>query len=202
MIIFYNFSNIDTQTLINMCSVSQIWRLIINSCYVWRKLAKKCKMVGINECSDLQKSESMFSPLCDCGVQVKKKLKWKRNFSHGKYVKRFLPSLHTNIFEETEKFSSCISLDSGRLVFGSREGSIVIWKPSSDKKHNLFKKHKISNSVIDLAHLHKSRLLLIESGNVHIFFLDDDLNIQLLESYQTGESNHIKLLHSVLFQNI
>ena len=108
-------SDVDTQTLLVLCQVSRIWRLIANTCYTWSKLAAKYKIVGVHCNSCFLWDHENFRPLCHSGVMVRRKLRWKKHFTHGKYVKRFLPSLHSNIFEEREKFSSCFTCDDRRL---------------------------------------------------------------------------------------
>ena len=85
-----------------------------------------------------------------------------------------------------------------RLVFGSREGSIVIWLPSSNKKMNSFQKFKISNSVIDMVHLYQDRLFLVECGNIHIFQLDKSSDLQHLNSFTTGSQYFTRFTYCCL----
>ena len=155
-----------------MCKVSKMWRNLINSCYIWRKIAYYAKIEGFNHaCYESEEfyMESYMSPLCNCGTLVRKKIKWRKNYFHGKYKKRFLPSLHTNIFEETEKFSSCFGMDSSRLVFGSQQGSLLIWQPSANKNDNIFMKYKICNHQLEKVHIYQNRILVMERGNIMIF---------------------------------
>ena len=168
-----NIRFIDTHTALKMCQVSKMWRNMTSSCYIWRKIAYRAKIVGFTHaCADSNKfcTENNLRPLCNCSIQVRKKIRWRKNYVHGKYRKRFLPSLHTNIFEETEKFSSCFDMDSSRIVFGSQQGSLVIWQPSPNKSDNVFIKYKVCNHQLEKVHIHQNRILVIESGYIKIFW--------------------------------
>ena len=139
-------------------------------------MAYQSKITGQKfQCSNNESGDDLIS--CHCGVVVRRKLKWKRNFRSGKFVKRFLPSLHTNIFEETEKFSTCVSLNSGKIIFGSEQGSVLMWQPSARKDQNIFKKFKISNNRIEFIHTHENKLFVIENGIIHIYEINDNLTM-------------------------
>lgn len=182
-------------SLSRMCQVSKLWRRILNTCYVWKRLSLKCgiSMSGRSSLSSSSNCQRISDPvddqlslLCECGMVLSRTMKWKRNYRNGKYTKRYLPSLHTNIFEETERFSSCLSIDSRRIVFGSEQGSLVIWQPSPNKSLNLFLKHKICDNKLNLVHIYGDGLAVIEEDNLHIFSIHSTVNLQLMNTFKIG----------------
>ena len=105
---------------------------------------------------------------------------------NGKYRKLYLPYLKRNYNEEIERYSSSMDFDSKRLIFGSQEGSLLLWKPSSDKKKNYCKKYKISDQNIDFLHIHENYLSLIENGFMRIYSIDDVNDMHLEHSFDLG----------------
>ena len=87
--------------------------------------------------------ENIQPPLCEWGMHLRKVLKQKRNFQKGKFKKHYVPSLYENIFEETESFSSCMDIHDGKLIFGSKNGSIILWIPNTTGGKDVLKKFLI-----------------------------------------------------------
>ena len=67
----------------------------------------------------------------------------KMNYRHGKYRRRYVPSLYENIYEETESYSSCMDMNGDFIVFGSENGSVLLWKLKKSTGKDFVKKIKI-----------------------------------------------------------
>ena len=124
--------------------------------------------------------------LCDLGVYFRRQVKRKRNFQNGKYKKRYIPSLYENIFEETESFSSCMDFHNGKIVFGSENGSILLWIPNDNEGLGFSKKFKIGSSKIDKVYINGKHICVFESGRMLIYFSEDFHNIYLSAVLDTG----------------
>ena len=124
---------------------------------------------------------------CSCEAQVRKQLRWRRNFRNGKYRKLFLPFLKRNFNEEIERFTSCLDFDTRRLIFGSQEGCLMLWKPSVERKHNYCKKYRLTDKRIDFVHIYEDHVSVIEGGNLNIYLIDEKNELILEDSLYTGE---------------
>ena len=178
---------LDLSTLMRMGQVSRTWRTLVSSCYIWRQLARRS---GIALTACLTGGNS--SP-CPCHSQVARKLRWRRNLRNGKYRKLFVPSLRRNTNQEIERFSTCLDFDARRLVFGSQEGWIVVWRPSHARDDNWCRRHKISQHRIDLIHIHQDRLALLTDGSLRVYLIDEELELVLLDSVPTGSRYYERL---------
>ena len=87
--------------------------------------------------------ENILPSFSEWGMHLRKVLNQKKNFRKGKFKKRYVPSLYENIFEETESFSSCMDIHDGKLVFGSKNGSIILWIPNLTGGPDILRKFKI-----------------------------------------------------------
>ena len=67
----------------------------------------------------------------------------KMNYRRGKYRRRYVPSLYENIYEETESYSSCMDMNGDFIVFGSENGSVLLWKLKKSTGKDFVKKIKI-----------------------------------------------------------
>ena len=135
-----------------MCRVSKPWRDILNNSYIWRK---KALSHGILDTSyDLEEDNDIFvknieklPSFCELGKFFRRVLKQRRNFQKGKFQKRNVPSLYKNIYEETESFSICMDFYNGKMIFGSRTGSIILWIPNLYGGRDFLKKFTIREAV-------------------------------------------------------
>ena len=80
-----------------------------------------------------------------------------------------------------------MDFDSRRLIFGSEDGSLMLWKPSVDRKHNYCKKYRLADRRIDFVHIYEDHVSIIEGGNLNIYLIDDDNELILEHSINTGE---------------
>ena len=177
------FRYVDTPTILKISRVCRCWRDLVKSCFVWKQLARRSGINLVKICSET----STFSS-CSCQVEVRKQLRWRRNFRNGKYRKLFVPfQKRKNYNEEMERFASCLDFDSRRLIFGSHEGSLMMWKPSFDRKHNYCKKYRLSDRRIDFVHIYDDHVSIIEGGNLNIYLIDDNNELILEHSINTGK---------------
>ena len=79
-------------------------------------------------------------------------------------------------FLNTNKFS----------VFGSQQGSLLVWKPSKIKQLNIFRRTKLSHSKIEKVHIHKNRVVAVEAGNIHVLTIDEGCNIEPIRTIYSG----------------
>ena len=77
------------------------------------------------------------------------------------------------------------SLNHHKCLF---KGSIIIWKPSSSSKNrNTFTRHKIAHQLkIELLHLHSERLVVGVNGRFHIFKIDENNQLKLINVVDSG----------------
>ena len=174
------FRFLDTATILKISQVCRCWEDLVRSCFVWKQIAKRSGIILLKICPDTPTS-------CSCQTEVRKQLRWRRNFRNGKYRKLFVPFLKRNFNEEMERFTSCLDFDSRRLIFGSKDGSLVLWKPSIDRKHNYCKKYRLADRRIDFVHIYEDHVSIIEGGNLNIYLIDDDNELILEHSINTGE---------------
>ena len=174
------FRFLDTATILNISQVCRCWRDLVRSCFVWRFVARRSGIILLKICPDTPTS-------CSCQTEVRKQLRWRRNFRNGKYRKLFVPFLKRNFNEEMERFTSCLDFDSRRLVFGSQEGSLMLWKPSVNKKENYCKKYRLSDKRIDFVHIYEDHVSIIEGGNLNIYLIGENNELILEHSFNTGE---------------
>ena len=71
-------------------------------------------------------------------------------------------------------------------VFGSQQGSLLVWKPSKIKQLNIFRRTKLSHSKIEKVHLHKNRVVVVEAGNIHVLTIDEGCNIEPIRTIYSG----------------
>ena len=174
------FRYLDTTTILKINQVCRGWRDLARTCYIWKQLARRSGINLLKICSETTTS-------CSCQTEVRKQLRWRRNFRNGKYKKLFVPFQKRNFNEEMERFTSCMDFDSRRLIFGSPEGSLMLWKPSIDRKHNYCKKYRLTDRRIDFVHIYEDHVSIIEGGNLNIYLIGDN-NEFILEHYiNTGE---------------
>ena len=122
---FLLFRYLDTATILKISQVCRCWRDLVRTCFVWKKLARRSGIILVKICPDTPTS-------CSCQTQVRKQLRWRRNFRNGKYRKLFVPFLkRRNYNEEIERFTSCLDFDSRRLIFGSNDGSLMSYRGCS-----------------------------------------------------------------------
>eukprot|EP00092_Neocalanus_flemingeri_P003557 GFUD01003815.1.p1 GENE.GFUD01003815.1~~GFUD01003815.1.p1 ORF type:complete len:496 (+),score=83.31 GFUD01003815.1:28-1515(+) len=176
---------IDATTILKMCQVSKSWRCILNNSYIWRKISFRYGIVIEKNYTNNNKEQTL-PMLCDWGIYFRRRVKRKRNFQNGKYRKRFLPSLYENIFEETESFSSCMDFHNGKIVFGSENGSILLWKPGYNGGMNYSKKFNIGSSKIEKVYINGNLIAVFESGRMLIYDIEDFNTINLLLVLDTG----------------
>ena len=63
----------------------------------------------------------------------------------------------------------------------------MLWKPSFDRKHNYCKKYRLSDRRIDFVHIYDDHVSIIEGGNLNIYLIDDNNELILEHSINTGK---------------
>ena len=107
----FSFSNFhllryfECEQLLNFCVVSKVlnwnfmynlyrhkifffvedWRCMINSCYLWRKVADTLGLRDLKHCNIDPDTDN--NGLCRCGQSLNRKIRCRKNFRNGKYTK-------------------------------------------------------------------------------------------------------------------
>jgi len=75
----------ECEQLINFCVVSKDWRCMINTCYLWRKVAYTLGLRDLKHCNKDPDTDN--NCLCRCGQSLNRKIRCRKNFRNGKYTK-------------------------------------------------------------------------------------------------------------------
>ena len=69
----------------------------------------------------------------------------------------------------------------------------MMWRPSPARDENWCRRYKISQHRIDLLHIHQDRLALITDGSLRVYLIDEELELVLVDSVQTGSRYYERL---------